>query len=89
MIILSIKIFRLVFCRIDNLREISYNRNNELVILGGNVLEVDIDKLLPVTEARDNFNKIIDEVEGSDLMYVLTKNGKPSASPTWWIWTMI
>ncbi|MCX6810267.1 MAG: type II toxin-antitoxin system prevent-host-death family antitoxin [Candidatus Berkelbacteria bacterium] len=43
------------------------------------MLEVDIDKILPVTEARDNFNKIIDEVEGSDSMYVLTKNGKPSA----------
>jgi len=43
------------------------------------VLEVDIDKILPVTEARDNFNKIIDEVEGTEAMYVLTKNGKPSA----------
>ncbi|MFA5158301.1 MAG: type II toxin-antitoxin system prevent-host-death family antitoxin [Patescibacteria group bacterium] len=43
------------------------------------MLEVDIDKILPVTEARDNFNKIIDEVEGTDHMYVLTKNGKPSA----------
>lgn len=43
------------------------------------MLEVDIDKILPVTEARDNFNKIIDEVEGTEHMYVLTKNGKPSA----------
>jgi len=43
------------------------------------VLEVDIDKILPVTEARDSFNKIVDEVEDSDHMYVLTKNGKPSA----------
>lgn len=43
------------------------------------MLEVDIDKILPVTEARDNFNKIIDEVEGTEAMYVLTKNGKPSA----------
>ena len=43
------------------------------------MLEVDIDKILPVTEARDNFNKIVDEVEGTDHMYVLTKNGKPSA----------
>lgn len=42
-------------------------------------MEVDIDKILPVTEARDNFNKIVDEVVGSDSMYVLTKNGKPSA----------
>lgn len=43
------------------------------------MLEVDIDKILPLTEARDNFNKIIDDVEGTDHMYVLTKNGKPSA----------
>jgi prevent-host-death family protein len=43
------------------------------------VLEVDIDKILPVTEARDSFNKIVDEVEGTDHMYVLTKNGKPAA----------
>ncbi len=42
-------------------------------------MQVDIEKILPVTEARDNFNKIIDEVEGSDHLYVLTKNGKPSA----------
>jgi len=43
------------------------------------MLEVDIDKILPVTEARDSFNKIIDDVEGTDHLYVLTKNGKPSA----------
>lgn len=43
------------------------------------MLEVEIDKIMPVTEARDNFNKIVDEVESSDAMYVLTKNGKPSA----------
>lgn len=43
------------------------------------MLEVDIDKILPVTEARDSFNKIVDEVEGTDHMYVLTKNGKPAA----------
>ncbi len=43
------------------------------------MLEVDIDKILPLTEARDNFNKIIDDVEGTEKMYVLTKNGKPSA----------
>jgi len=43
------------------------------------VLEVEIDNILPVTEARDSFNKIVDEVEGTDQMYVLTKNGKPAA----------
>jgi len=43
------------------------------------MLSVDIEKIIPVTEARDMFNKIVDEVEGSDEMYVLTKNGKPAA----------
>lgn len=43
------------------------------------MLQVDIEKIIPVTEARDMFNKIVDEVEGTDEMYVLTKNGKPSA----------
>ena len=43
------------------------------------MLQVNIEKILPVTEARDSFNKIVDEVEGTDEMYVLTKNGKPAA----------
>lgn len=43
------------------------------------MLEVKIDKIVPVTDARDSFNKIIDEVEGTDELYVLTKNGKPVA----------
>ena len=42
-------------------------------------MQVDIEKIIPVTEARDSFNKIVDEVEGSDELYVLTKNGKPAA----------
>jgi prevent-host-death family protein len=42
-------------------------------------MQVDIEKIVPVTEARDSFNKIVDEVEGSDELYVLTKNGKPAA----------
>lgn len=43
------------------------------------MLSVDIEKIIPVTGARDMFNKIVDEVEGSDELYVLTKNGKPAA----------
>lgn len=43
------------------------------------MLQVNVDKILPVTEARDKFNQIIDSVEGTDDLYVLTKNGKPSA----------
>ena len=43
------------------------------------MLEVDIEKIIPITEARDSFNQIIEGVEASDDMYVVTKNGKPSA----------
>ena len=43
------------------------------------MLEVNIEKIVPVTEARDMFNKIVDDVEGTDELYVLTKNGKPAA----------
>lgn len=43
------------------------------------MLSVDIEKIIPVTGARDMFNKIVDDVEGSDELYVLTKNGKPTA----------
>lgn len=42
-------------------------------------MNVNIEKILPVTEVRDSLNKIIDEVESSDELYVVTKNGKPSA----------
>lgn len=43
------------------------------------MLEVNIEKIVPVTEARDSLNKIIDEVSAGDELYVLTVNGKPSA----------
>lgn len=43
------------------------------------MLDVNIEKILPVTAVRDALNKIIDEVEESDELYVVTKNGKPSA----------
>ncbi|MFA5926686.1 MAG: type II toxin-antitoxin system Phd/YefM family antitoxin [Patescibacteria group bacterium] len=43
------------------------------------MLEVDIEKILPVTEVRDSLNKIVDEVSANDILYVLTVNGKPSA----------
>lgn len=43
------------------------------------MLQVDIDKITPVTEARDNLNKIVDEVDNSDIMHVLTRNGTPAA----------
>lgn len=43
------------------------------------MLEVKVENIIPVTEARDKFNQLIDGVEGSDDLYVMTKNGKPSA----------
>lgn len=43
------------------------------------MLQVNVDKILPVTEARDKFNQLVDGVEGTDDLYVLTKNGKPAA----------
>lgn len=43
------------------------------------MLEVQIENIIPVTEARDKFNQLVDGVESSDNMYVMTKNGKPTA----------
>ena len=43
------------------------------------MLEVQIENIIPVTEARDRFNQIVDSVEGTEELYVLTKNGKPAA----------
>lgn len=43
------------------------------------MLEVKIENIIPVTEARDRFNQIVDTVEGTDEMFVMTKNGKPAA----------
>ena len=43
------------------------------------MLDVDIEKIIPVTEARDSLNDIIAKVENTDELYVITKNGKPSA----------
>lgn len=43
------------------------------------MLEVQIENIIPVTEARDKFNQIVDAVENTEELYVLTKNGKPAA----------
>jgi hypothetical protein len=43
------------------------------------MINVPIDRIVPLTDARDNFSKIITDIETqSDGMYVLTKGGKPS-----------
>lgn len=43
------------------------------------MLQVDVNKIIPLTEARDSLNKIVDDVDDTDEMYVLTKNGTPTA----------
>jgi len=42
------------------------------------MLNVSIDKILPVTEARARIAKLVDEVEKGDV-YVITRGGKPAA----------
>lgn len=44
------------------------------------MLNVPIDKIIPLTEARDTLSKIIADVEQGAPLYVLTKNGKPSVA---------
>lgn len=41
------------------------------------MLQVPIDKILPVTEARANISKLVDDVEKGNV-YVLTRGGKPA-----------
>lgn len=43
------------------------------------MLDVEIEKIIPITEVRDSLNKIIDSVTNSEDLYVVTKNGKPAA----------
>lgn len=43
------------------------------------MLEVPIDRIMSVTDARNNFNKIVEDVENGE-MYVLTKGGSPSVA---------
>lgn len=42
------------------------------------MLQVNIDKILPVTEARAKIAQVVDEVSRGDV-YVLTRGGKPVA----------
>ncbi|MCX6808616.1 MAG: type II toxin-antitoxin system Phd/YefM family antitoxin [Candidatus Berkelbacteria bacterium] len=43
------------------------------------MLEVDIEKIIPVNEARDNLESLAAQVAASDDLFVLTQNGKPEA----------
>lgn len=44
------------------------------------MINVPIDKIVPLTTARDTLSKIVAEVETNTPMYVLTKGGKPSVA---------
>lgn len=44
------------------------------------MLQVPIDKIVPLTAARDTLSKIIADVEAGTPMYIFTKNGKPSVA---------
>lgn len=44
------------------------------------MLQVPIDKIVPLTAARDTLSKIIADVESGTPMYIFTKNGKPSVA---------
>lgn len=45
--------------------------------MGG--INVPIDRIVPLTDARDNFSRIVADIESSaDGLYVLTKGGKPA-----------
>src|SRR3546814_285042 len=43
------------------------------------MISVPIDRIVPLTDARDNFSRLVADVENiSDGLYVLTKGGKPA-----------
>lgn len=42
-----------------------------------NPLKVSLENIIPLTEARDHFSQIVNEVQ-KDKLYVLTKGGKPA-----------
>ncbi|OQA03689.1 MAG: hypothetical protein BWY68_00672 [bacterium ADurb.Bin400] len=43
------------------------------------MLEVNIEKIMPVADAQPVLSNLVDEVNSSDELYVLTSNNKPSA----------
>ena len=44
------------------------------------MLQVPVDKIIPLTEMRDKFSKIVADLEAGTPLYILTKNGKPSVA---------
>ena len=47
--------------------------------MSGNPLRVSLENIIPLTEARDHFSQIVNEVQ-KDKLYVLTKGGKPAVA---------
>lgn len=45
----------------------------------GKVLQVPIDKIMPVTSARAKISSLVNDVQQKNTMYVLTRGGKPAA----------
>lgn len=44
-----------------------------------NPLKVSLENIIPLTEARDHFSQIVNEVQ-KDKLYILTKGGKPAVA---------
>jgi len=47
--------------------------------MSNNALRVSLENIIPLTEARDHFSQIVNEVQ-KDKLYVLTKGGKPAVA---------
>lgn len=47
--------------------------------MSDNPLRVSLENIIPLTEARDHFSQIVNEVQ-KDKLYVLTKGGKPAVA---------
>jgi len=47
--------------------------------MSNNPLRVSLENIIPLTEARDHFSQIVNEVQ-KDKLYVLTKGGKPAVA---------
>lgn len=43
------------------------------------MLNVSVDKIIPLTDARDHLSQLVSEIKGKEF-YVLTKGGKPEAA---------
>ena len=43
------------------------------------MINVPIDRIVPLTDARDNLSRVVSDIESDDEgLYILTKGGKPA-----------